>query len=351
MFINAVNHRAVFILGAGATRGAIDHVLINQKRLKSPLNSDFFKIADTYARASGVGSEDAKRINRLRNIFKEIIPIKGDPSMEEAFSLLYIAKDFPDIYNAGRGRKKATGTQREIEDFLKLTFSILTAIDKNAPTENGYKRLVKKLGPTDTVISLNYDTALDSALAHYGWDPKTGYGLGGGTRKVEWKPQRGDEILDIEGVRLLKLHGSINWYVRGTYSDLSRVLTNKPVLVSGPRKNEIKKHIRQIVPPIYGKYFEHGHWENLWNQAFAALCEADILVVIGCSLVDTDFHLRALLSRVVRYRKKKDALFWKSVFVAGTKTRRKWQKVLKGSYKNTSGYPNFEQFLKKEIKA
>jgi hypothetical protein len=351
MLIKGINHKTVFLLGAGATRGAIDHVVINQKRLKPPLNSDFFKVADTYARASGIGSEDAKRIDRLRRIFKDIIPIKGDPSMEEAFSLLYIAKDFPEIYNAGRGRKKASGTQREIEDFLKLTFSILTAIDKLAPADNGYKRLVKKLGPTDTVISLNYDTALDSALAHYGWDPKIGYALGGGRRKVEWKPACGDEKLDIEGIRLLKLHGSVNWYVRGSYADLSKVLTSKPVFVSGPRKNEVRQHIRQIIPPIYGKFFGHNHWENLWKKAFKELCEAELIVVIGCSLVDTDFHLRALLSRVVKHRKGKNAAFQNAFFVAGTKTRRKWQKVLKGSYKRTIGYPNFEQFLRKELKA
>lgn len=351
MLINGVDNKTVFILGAGATRGAIDHVLINQKRLKPPLNGDFFKVADTYARASGPGSEDTKRVDRLKKTFKDIIPVKGIPSMEEAFSLLYISKDFPEIYKTGRGRKKVDGMQREIDDFLKLTFNILTAIDKLASTENGYSRLVNKLGPTDTIISLNYDTALDSALGRCGWDPKTGYGLGGGMRKVEWNPVNRDESLNIKDVRLLKLHGSVNWFVKGNYSNLSKALKSKPVFVSGPRKNEVKDHMRQIVPPIYGKYFEHSHWEGLWNQAFKALCEANTLVVIGCSLVNTDFHLRALLGRVVRFRKKNDALFRNAIFVAGTTTRRKWQTVLKGSYKRTNGYPTFEQLLRKELKA
>jgi hypothetical protein len=351
MLIKGTDLKTIFILGAGATRGAIRHVLISKKRIKPPLNRDFFKVAETYARAKGADSEDEKRVTRLKKVFKEVIPIKGVPSMEDAFSLLYIAKDFPGIYKARRGRKSSSGMRREIEDFLRLTFSILTAIDKLAPAENGYVRLVQKLGPTDTIISLNYDTTLDSALTCYGWDPRNGYGLGGGQRKIEWKPERELGRLNITGVRLLKLHGSINWYVRGNYSTLSRVFANKPVLVSGPRKNEVSGFIRQIVPPIYGKFFEHSHWENIWNQAFKALCEAKIIAVIGCSLVDTDFHLRAMLSRVVQHKKNIGAPFKKAIFVAGTTTRRKWKDVLKGSYQSTAGYPNLEQFLRKELKA
>jgi hypothetical protein len=131
---------------------------------------------------------------------------------------------------------------------------------------------------------------------------------------------------------------------------LAKAFASKPVLVTGPRKNEKRNHIRQIVPPIYGKIFEHDHWRALWTQGFKELCAAEVLVVIGCSLIDTDFHLRALLSRVVKHRKKTDSKFRSAILVADTKTRRKWQKALKGSYSATKGYPRFDQFLKKELK-
>jgi hypothetical protein len=151
-------------------------------------------------------------------------------------------------------------------------------------------------------------------------------------------------------VKLLKLHGSVNWYVRGSYSNLSKVFTSKPVLVTGPRQNERKGYIRQIVPPMYGKVFEHDHWRNLWTQAYKRLCEAEILVVIGCSLIDTDFHLRALLGRVAKHRKVTGNRFRRAIFVARTKVRRKWQRSLMGSYSKVSGYHDFERFLKKELK-
>lgn len=350
MIIKDCDVKTVFILGAGATRGAIKHVIHNRKRIKPPLNADFFKVAETYASAKGKNSPDAKRLARLKRVFKEEIPMKGLPTMEEAFSLLYIVKDFPEIYRTRPGKKPVPGNRKEIDDFLYLTFDILALLDRNKEHETGYDRLAGKLGPDDTIISLNYDTLLDSALVRRGWNPKNGYRLGGGKRKVEWGPNQVDDNTHLAGVSLLKLHGSINWFVRGSYASLSKVFSSKPVLVSGPRSNEIGGHIRQIVPPIYGKIFEHGHWRTLWTNAFQELCEAELFVLIGCSLIDTDFHLRALISRVVRHRKESGQPFRRAILVADTKTRRKWQKALKGSCRATTGFPRFEAFLKKELK-
>jgi hypothetical protein len=209
--------------------------------------------------------------------------------------------------------------------------------------------MVSKLGSNDTLISLNYDTLLDSALVKRGWKPETGYCLGGGKRKVNWTPKNLDPEIDLEKVCLLKLHGSLNWFVGGSFNDLSAVFTKKPVHVENPRKNEIRGHVRQIVPPIYGKFFGHDHWRSLWSKAYYSLCAAETLIVIGCSLVDTDFHLRALLGRVTQRRKNDNNPFKRVVFVDRSKIRRKWANALKGSYSKTSSYPSFEAYLKREV--
>lgn len=351
MVINGKNYKTVFIMGAGATRGALKHVIVNRKRIRPPLNSDFFEVAEAYARAKGESSAHNRRLTRLSKVFKDEIPLKGVPTMEEAFSLLYIAKDFPDIYKTGPGKKPAAGNRKEIEDFLRLTFAILRDLDSETSGSTRYDTLTTKLGSDDTIISLNYDTLLDSALVRHGWDPRRGYGLPGGKSKIKWLPMANGDHPDLSQVRLLKVHGSVNWFVRGSYANLSKAFESKPVLVTGPRRNEKQGYIRQIVPPIYGKIFEHDHWRALWTQGFKELCTAEVLVVIGCSLIDTDFHLRALLSRVVKYRKKAGEKFRSAIFVAGTKTRRKWEKTLKGGYHTKRGYPSFVQFLKKELKA
>ncbi len=352
MQIGERNIRTVFLLGAGATRGAVRHVLLNGKRLKPPLNGDFFKVADTFARAHGGASAESKRLKRLRKAFKEDLPVRGVPTMEEAFSLLYIAKDFPEIYKGSRGRKPTPGERQEIEDFLRLVFGILISLDSTAHTNTGYDRLATKLGADDVIITLNYDTLLDSALRRRGWDPRAGYGLRGGPGKVSWGAPSGGVDRNVQKVRLLKLHGSVNWFVRGSFADLTAVFEKKPVRVSAPRSNEISGHIRQIVPPIYGKVFKHGHWRQLWDQAYKALREADALVVIGCSLIDTDFHLRALISRIAKWRKKQGLLF-RNVFLVdyGLVVRRKWKRALKGTARKVASIKGFDKFLRQELKA
>ncbi len=349
MLLRGKNLKTVFLLGAGATRGALRHVILNKKRVKPPLNGDFFAVADAYARAKGKDSADSKRLARLRHLFKEHLPIEGTPKMEEAFSLLYIAKDFPNVYRRGPGRTSASGRLQEIEDFLRLAFGIFHLLGQDSSAPTGYDRLVGKLEPGDTVITLNYDTLLDSALVRNGWSPGQGYCLGGSKQKVQWAPKSGTG--NLRNVSLLKLHGSVNWYVRGSFRNLSRVFTNKPVLVSNPRRNERGGHIRQIVPPIYGKFFDHDHWRSLWDKAHKSLFDADVLVVVGCSLVATDFHLRALLSRVSQERKSTGRPIKQFILVDRVTVRRKWKRVMKGAVGKFSGMKTFEQFLSKELKA
>lgn len=137
--------KTVFLLGAGATRGAVRHVLLRGKRLKSPLNRDFFEVAETYVRAHGASSAEGKRLRRVRKAFKNDLPVKGLPTMEEAFSLLYMAKDFPEIYKTGRGRRVKPGERQEIHDFLKLVYGVLLALDnRNAEPNTGYDRLASR---------------------------------------------------------------------------------------------------------------------------------------------------------------------------------------------------------------
>ncbi len=84
--------------------------------------------------------------------------------METAFSLLYTAKDFPEIYKSGPGKKPDPGERRELDDFLSLLFDILYAVDSRSNRDTGYDRLATALESEDTIITLNYDTLLDSAL-------------------------------------------------------------------------------------------------------------------------------------------------------------------------------------------
>ena len=121
--------------------------------------------------------------------------------------------------------------------------------------------------------------------------------------------------------------------------------------VTPPRKNDIARHLRQIVPPIYGKLFGHPHWRKLWKDAYKALCDAEVVVVIGCSLIDTDFHLRALVGRVAKHRKQNAERLKQLIVVADIKTRRKWFRAFKAAYKKGDGYKFLENFLTGGLRA
>ncbi len=342
------NYRAALILGAGATRGAVRHVIVNGKRLAAPLNRDFFDVAETFVRAHKDKKPIVDRLERVKRVFREEFPTRGKwpLPMETAFNLLYVSKDFPEIYARRGGRRREAGTRREIEDFLKLTFGMLSTIELQAPQDNLYGQLVSSLRPDDTVITLNYDTLLDSALVRRGWDPK-GYDLVGGSHKLKWRMAKPVKQPSLADVFLLKLHGSLNWYIRGSYGHLSKVFDAKPssVLISDkPRTNDLGGHIRQIVPPIYGKFFNNPHWQRLWKTAYESLVKSELLVVIGCSLVDTDFHLTGMLGHAVKEKKNRGKRFDVAILVDGIKVRRKWSGVITGCVSRKFGYHRFKQF-------
>ncbi len=344
MRIGGKDFKTVLLLGAGASRGALRHVTLGRRRVKAPLNGDFFDVAKVYVQGRGEHSADYKRYKRLMKTFRRDLPFGRKPTMEEAFSSLFVAKDFPDIYTSGPGRRPQPGHRTEIEDFLRLAFGILTLLDKRASCTL-YDEFVMQLTAGDTIITLNYDTLLDSALVRHGWDPSAGYCLGGGNSKVTWKRDASCQSVGLKNVRLLKLHGSVNWYVKGSFSNIRQVFDKKPVRVSQPRSNEMSGHIRQIIPPIYGKFFAHDHWRKLWGRSFRALCDSEAFVVIGCSLIDSDFHLRALISRAVTCRKQDSNLFRRALFVDRVTVRRKWRKALRGSFRARDECTTFERFV------
>ncbi|MGH7812582.1 MAG: SIR2 family protein [Candidatus Binataceae bacterium] len=265
--------------------------------------------------------------------------------MEDAFSLLFVSKDFPEIYRSGRGPHHPAGTRREIQDFLRLVIGMLATISKQA-TQTLYDKLAGALQDGDTIITLNYDTLLDSALAQAGWNPQIGYGMSGGASKFKWKPPKALLNARYQQVKLLKLHGSLNWFARGSYTKLSRVFDSKPTRITNPdRTNEIKGFIRQIVPPVYGKFFAHKHWREIWTRAYRDLLQAEMIVVVGCSLVDTDFHLRALFGRVVAKRRAANQSIAYGIFVDRTRVRRKWQRLFGSLVRCRKDFGTFQKFM------
>jgi hypothetical protein len=178
-----------------------------------------------------------------------------------------------------------------------------------------YERLVKLLQPGDTVITFNYDLAIEKALHEAGlWRISTGYGF---AIEDEQPPSP---------VEVLKLHGSMNWRGllfegrrRGGSLGNGTSLGHRPVLFYRPDLEYLGygsfvdprcasltagATIPAMILPALPKrfYFETSFgreweefWTALWDRAQQAIEAASEIAVIGYSLPIADKAARNLL--------------------------------------------------------
>jgi hypothetical protein len=177
-----------------------------------------------------------------------------------------------------------------------------------------YDKLAQIIRPGDSVITFNYDLAVERALCTAGlWDVRAGYGfnIGDSDRRSP--------------VETIKLHGSTNWRAllfggrtRGTFqggldslghraiipcSDLEYLGYHESVdpLSVGLRTGaSLPAMIMPAMPKRF--HFETSlgiewkvFWDVLWDRAKDALDGADELVIIGYSMPTIDERSRDML--------------------------------------------------------
>lgn len=168
-----------------------------------------------------------------------------------------------------------------------------------------YDRFAQIIHPGDSVISFNYDLAVEHALHTAGlWDIETGYGF----------PIGGCKPSPVE---LLKLHGSTNWRAPLFVAGLG--LGNRPVLFFRPDleylgypdfvdplcagQDQFASLPAMILPALPKQFYFQTpfgeewkpFWDSLWERARRAIERADELAIIGYSMPSIDERARALL--------------------------------------------------------
>lgn len=117
--------------------------------------------------------------------------------------------------------------------------------------------------------------------------------------------------LQVAGFRLLKLHGSLDWWhVPGDPSDmtLQRAGTGCGPADAGGGDGEVDRALpgreRFLVPPLVGKsrWFSSPLLRHLWQQAFRALSRAKRIAVVGYSLPVADLVTAGMLEASLRGR-------------------------------------------------
>jgi hypothetical protein len=155
-----------------------------------------------------------------------------------------------------------------------------------------------------TVLTLNYDTVFERlVLALEGEQPghyETPYSMYG-LPLAPIQSRRGAALAPRlkDTVRLLKLHGSTNWYYSGQEGPPS-----DPIYMTAPtdgaRTADDELTIDKtplIIPPVSEKslFYSNMTLRAVWGRAYEALKNAGAISFVGYSLPETDLTIRLLL--------------------------------------------------------
>lgn len=138
------------------------------------------------------------------------------------------------------------------------------------------------------VISFNWDLVLDELLFGKNLNAAC-YGFDGAKQRV----------------RLLKPHGSLNWYGKDPGS---HIMPEKRFKLGGAASEEVfafrpyrapnstrRSYMPLIVPPVFAKQFRGTVFERLWREVVSVISVASEVRFLGYSLAPADFHARFIL--------------------------------------------------------
>jgi hypothetical protein len=170
-----------------------------------------------------------------------------------------------------------------------------------------------------SVISTNWDILLDTSLQRIIDDNHYKKAVidycchisSNGLADDRVKP--GLEILGLGGfnVKLLKLHGSLNWLqcprCLRVYVDVDNKISISQYVERSTCRHcdrnfgKMDSHIlvSNLIMPTFLKNLLNPQYKLIWQNAGIELAEAEELIFIGYSLPQADFEFRQLLSRMV----------------------------------------------------
>ncbi len=328
--------KVVILLGAGSTIANADNV---PEYKKPPLNKTFFTNIRTLIEKSD--TDFRKRQSLLENISTycemrcdlDIFSEAGD-DLEKVMSTI-----FSDVKNP-LSRKESYPVFR---DLLTLVHERIgeTTNDITINTSKPLYRLVdcylrnRVIPEQITIISFNYDIYVEKTLAvlaryfpysyrtvflfPYCYDTNLDLPTQARNPRQGWFPPINPNIKK-GGIRVLKLHGSLNWYSHYPREEIDleeMVNPNRPMKVSREkeinstrlrylnRKGQSEFTLPIIVPPVHNKTeIYHSNILDLWDRAREALNDADELVIYGYSCPSSDTESEDLLRIALEQNKK-----------------------------------------------
>lgn len=287
----------VFFFGAGASiseRGLPTSKLLFES-LKNPLvDQTFVSLIKKFLKdLFGIASVDAVKSEEQLPSFEELLTIVDVALLKR--------EEFSDYWN--------TENLLEIRKALVYCVAAILRIMIEGKTDDlvikYHRKFIANIFGVDanihpeytSFVSLNYDILLDSALLelYNKWD--VDYGI---------KFRNFNDPRPNKGIKLLKLHGSLNWKFCPVCNDMElhlggkiadKIITQK---IRCDKDNVPQRPV--IIPPTWLKVYDNAYITKIWLEAEHVLRRATEVFFIGYSLPESDFHIRYLLKKAL-YRK------------------------------------------------
>ena len=296
---------ALFILGAGATRGA-SFVDATKHSCLPPVDRDFFTQLQRV--------QNAKHQALVKDVMEDVVDVFGnnfDVTMEGVFTTLEHTLRMLETTGESRDFQKSElrGKRNRLVQAIAVVLedSLLQKGDAGqsrwAPRScTFHRRLVEDiLEPKDAVVTFNYDCLLDHSLKAAGsgkWNPRYGYGFNLGAKgkllsgDEYWEPEQPASKADTAHV--FKLHGSLHFVVTSSDDGEAVKLKQRPYT----RQHGDLKFT--IIPPEWHKAYDKGVFSRVWARAADAIHRSEHIVFIGYSVPPTDLHSTALFRTSVK---------------------------------------------------
>ena len=167
------------------------------------------------------------------------------------------------------------------------------------------------LQPSDVTITTNYDLILDNAISkrayHYGaidYGADIRYFYEFHSRDFQQQIAAKEAVQTDQQIKLLKLHGSLNWLYCPICQAIDITVGMKGVTLlrhaeMAPKCPYGHGYVPLLIAPTLLKSYDNPFISTIWRQSEDALAQADKIVIAGYSLPQADIIFRTRLIRAL----------------------------------------------------
>lgn len=288
------SHPLALIFGAGATRGGLE----GKEDPPPPVDTDFFDIANQL-RGHGTPILARRVLKTAWDLYGRINGVSLEKYYRDIETRAMIGK-FAKTANQPKDWNKRRG---DLEELIRRVYIHTTCDTDKRPAEplksEIHRKILGCLKKGDTIITFNYDLLIEESFkTGRVWTPVDGYGDNVQGKTHDWcriwlNARESQHPLESK-IRLLKLHGSLNWIL---YKNKTIRLKPRPYVVRAKRVEKIS-----VLPPGWNKRIDRNPYKLFWREARLRLEKCKTLIILGYSLPETDLLAQALFAEVVRTR-------------------------------------------------